>query len=229
MSNEIELLNERAIKKAVTAVRQTYNEDKMIMQAVQALGETEQSNNITYERLREMYWRYLPEALEKINTPKQLVKTVNSDKKELMKEVGISESMGYDLRDDELIMMKEFASGLNDSVSSQGKLEEFIKRKMQAMAPEASKIATPLLTGRLMTIAGGFREMAYMPASTIQLLGAEKALFRHLRSNAMPPKHGIILQHQDVQSAKKKGKAARQLANKIAIAIRQDYFKGGRK
>ncbi|HLE06668.1 MAG TPA: hypothetical protein VI790_04900, partial [Candidatus Nanoarchaeia archaeon] len=99
MSNEIELLNERAIKKAVTAVRQTYNEDKMIMQAVQALGETEQSNNITYERLREMYWRYLPEALEKINTPKQLVKTVNSDKKELMKEVGISESMGYDLRD----------------------------------------------------------------------------------------------------------------------------------
>lgn len=229
MSNEIELLNERAIKKAVKAVRNTYSEDKMIMQAVQALGESEQSNNITYERLREMYWRYLPEALEKINTPKQLVKTINSDKKELMKEIGISESMGYDLRDDELIMMKEFAGGLNDAVNAQGKLEEFIKKKMQAMAPETSKVATPLLTGRLMTIAGGFREMAYMPASTIQLLGAEKALFRHLRSNAMPPKHGIILQHQDVQGAKKKGKAARQLANKIAIAIKQDYFGGGRK
>ena len=94
---------------------------------------------------------------------------------------------------------------------------------------QTSEIATPVLTAKLITLAGGFKNMAFMPASTIQLLGAEKALFRHLRSKAKCPKHGIILQHQDIQSAKNKGKAARQLANHIMIAVRKDYFGGDNK
>jgi len=67
-----------------------------------------------------------------------------------------------------------------------------------------------------------------MPSSTIQMLGAEKALFRHLRTGAKPPKHGIILQHPLVASAKKanRGKYSRSLADKISIAVKADYFKG---
>ena len=67
-----------------------------------------------------------------------------------------------------------------------------------------------------------------LPASTIQLLGAEKALFRHIKTNAKSPKHGIIINHQFVQKAqrKNKGKAARILADKLSLCARLDYFKG---
>ncbi len=70
--------------------------------------------------------------------------------------------------------------------------------------------------------------LAVLPASTIQILGAEKALFRALRTGARPPKHGILFQHQEVHTAPKwqRGKIARTLANKIAIAARIDFYRG---
>ena len=67
-----------------------------------------------------------------------------------------------------------------------------------------------------------------MRSSTIQVLGAEKALFRHMKTGAKPPRHGIIIKHPLISSAKQKehGKRARTLADKIAIAVKVDYFKG---
>jgi nucleolar protein 56 len=79
-----------------------------------------------------------------------------------------------------------------------------------------------------MAKAGGLDRLAVLPASTIQILGAEKALFRALRTGSRPPKHGILFQHQEVHMAPKwqRGKIARTLANKIAIAARVDYYRG---
>ena len=70
--------------------------------------------------------------------------------------------------------------------------------------------------------------MVFMPASTIQLLGAEEALFRHIKTGARPPKYGILLQHPIVAKVKKsdKGKAAKALSDKICIAVKIDFFKG---
>jgi nucleolar protein 56 len=67
-----------------------------------------------------------------------------------------------------------------------------------------------------------------MPASTLQILGAEKALFRHIKSGARPPKHGLIHEHQFLQNAKKNeiGKKSRALADKLSIAVKVDFFKG---
>ena len=79
---------------------------------------------------------------------------------------------------------------------------------------------------RLIALAGSFERLATLPASTIQILGAEKALFRHIKTGAKSPKHGVILQHPLVLDAKAKGKAARQVADKISIAARIDFFKG---
>lgn len=220
-------LNKKAIKIASEKVRNTYSSDKMIMQAVDALLEEEKMINTEYERLRELYWRYYPEALDKIDSVKKLVRIVRQDRKETSKELGIpEETMGYDLNSEELKIMRDYAEVINNHLKATDILEEFIKSSTNNIAPEASKIATPLLTAKLINLAGGFRELALLPASTIQVLGAEKALFRALRSGARGPKHGIILSHQSVQTAKEKGKAARQLANKIAIAVRIDYFRG---
>jgi len=220
MDNQTKELSAKAIKKAIIKVKESYSPDKMIIQAVQALNETEQSINTEYERLREMYWRYHPEALEKVNSVEQLIKMIKRGVKRP------KNSMGYDLSKEELTLMIDFAIVVEEHLKSLKVLESFIKEQIRKLLPETSKLINPILAAKLITLAGGLKSLVIMPSSTVQLLGAEKALFRHLRSGARPPKHGIILTHQQVQSAKNKGKAARQLANAITISLRKDYFGG---
>jgi len=219
ISSETKALNEQAIKIASMKVKATYSPDKMLMQAVDALKEGEHSTNVEYERLREMVWRQYPESLAGLDNANKLTSFVLNGIKTP------KDSMGYELSSDEQQMMKDYAQGIKNHVNALKKVEDFIKAKARAIAPLTSEVASPLITAKLITLAHGMKELAMMPASTIQLLGAEKALFRHLRTKTRPPKHGIIFQHESVQSAKNKGRAARQLANKISITIKRDYFK----
>lgn len=113
-----------------------------------------------------------------------------------------------------------------DLNNNRNELEEFINSEMNHFAPNLSKIAGESLGAKLITLAGGLKKLAFQPSGTIQLLGAEKALFRHLRDGSDPPKHGIIFEHPYVRNTDwdKRGKIARALASKIAIAARIDYF-----
>jgi len=106
------------------------------------------------------------------------------------------------------------------------RLQNQIEIDMKTIAPNTSKIIGPLIGARLIAIAGGMQRMAMLPASTIQLLGAEKALFRFKKEGGKPPKHGIIFQHPLINRAQKteRGKIARLLANKISVAIKADVF-----
>lgn len=106
------------------------------------------------------------------------------------------------------------------------KLEKQIESDMMKIAPNISKIAGPLIGARLISIAGGLEKVASMPASTIQILGAEKALFRYKKEGGRPPKHGVIFQHSLINKAPRniRGKIARVLATKIAIAAKADVF-----
>jgi nucleolar protein 56 len=99
---------------------------------------------------------------------------------------------------------------------------------MEEVAPNTRAIGGSLLGARLVALAGGLMNLAKLPASTIQVLGAEKALFRALKTKARPPKHGIIFQHPFIHDAKRwqRGKIARALAGKLAIAARVDAFSG---
>ena len=107
-------------------------------------------------------------------------------------------------------------------------LENYVESVMQDVAPNTKKIAGALLGGRLIALAGGLMNLAKLPASTMQVLGAEKALFRSLKTKARPPKHGIIFQHPLIHDGKRwqRGKIARALAGKLTIAARVDAFKG---
>ncbi|PIX31908.1 C/D box methylation guide ribonucleoprotein complex aNOP56 subunit, partial [Candidatus Bathyarchaeota archaeon CG_4_8_14_3_um_filter_42_8] len=108
-------------------------------------------------------------------------------------------------------------------------LENYLDKVMEEVAPNTKAIAGSLLGARLIALAGGLTNLARRPASTVQVLGAEKALFRSLKTGTRPPKHGIIFQHTYLHEAKKwhRGKIARALAGKLAIAARVDSF-GGR-
>ena len=97
---------------------------------------------------------------------------------------------------------------------------------MTKTCPNLTAICGSLLGAKLVELAGGLKELINFPAGTVQLLGAEKALFRHIKKGNKPPKHGYIITHPLVANATNKGKAARTLANKILISAKVDYFKG---
>jgi nucleolar protein 56 len=114
-------------------------------------------------------------------------------------------------------------STVNDEIK---RLEKQIERDMKKIAPNTSNIVGPLIGARLLSLAGGLQKLAVMPASTIQILGAEKALFRYKKEGGKPPKHGVIFQHPLINRSfrDERGKIARILANKITIAVKADVF-----
>ena len=106
------------------------------------------------------------------------------------------------------------------------RLEQQIETDMKNIAPNTAKIIGPLIGARLISQAGGLERLATFPASTIQILGAEKAFFRFKKEGGKPPKHGIIFQHPLINKAprKNRGKIARILAAKTATAAKADAF-----
>ncbi|WIV66213.1 NOP5/NOP56 family protein [Natrialbaceae archaeon AArc-T1-2] len=107
-------------------------------------------------------------------------------------------------------------------------LREFVERKTPSIAPNLAALAGSPLAARLISLAGGLEELAKQPSGTIQVLGAEDALFAHLRGHAPSPKHGIIYTHEAVRGTRPedRGSAARALAGKLAIAARIDHYSG---
>ncbi|MEN6609618.1 MAG: RNA-processing protein [Methanoregulaceae archaeon] len=103
-----------------------------------------------------------------------------------------------------------------------------VSRAADRLLPNSSAILGGLVAARLLSRAGGLEALARLPASSIQVLGARGALFSHLRMKTPPPKHGIIFQHRRVHSAPTalRGKVARVIAGKLAIAVRLDYYRG---
>jgi nucleolar protein 56 len=108
-------------------------------------------------------------------------------------------------------------------------MEEVVIAAVQGIAPNLSSLAGPVLAARLISRSGSLRRLAEMPSSSVQIMGAEKSLFKHLNGHAPSPKHGIIYRHPAVIGAPKRlrGKIARTLAGKLAIAARMDAFGAG--
>jgi len=119
--------------------------------------------------------------------------------------------------------LKHAFSVINDEMKN---LEKQIEKDMQSIAPNTTQIVGSLIGARLVSLAGGMERLAFLPASTIQLLGAEKALFRFKKEGGKPPKHGVIFQYPLINRAPRdhRGKIARILATKIAIASKADAF-----
>jgi nucleolar protein 56 len=105
-------------------------------------------------------------------------------------------------------------------------LQNQIETNITILTPNLTTITGPLIGARLLAHAGSLQKLALYPASTIQILGAEKALFRYKKEGGNPPKHGVLYQHPLINNAPRKdrGRIARQMATKIAIAIKADYF-----
>jgi nucleolar protein 56 len=119
---------------------------------------------------------------------------------------------------------RELARLYQATAQTHAGLEQAIEKLVPLATPNLSALLGPLLTARLLSQAGGLARLARLPSSTIQVLGAERAFFEHLRGRAPPPRHGLLFLHPDIQSAPRKmrGKLARAMAGKVAIAARLD-------
>ncbi len=121
-----------------------------------------------------------------------------------------------------------YAARAADLADEADDLREFIERQAPGVAPNLSAMAGPVLAVRLMALAGGLESLAKKPSGTVQVLGAEDALFAHLAGRAPSPKHGVIYTHEYVRNTRPedRGSAARALAGKLAIAARVDHYAG---
>ncbi|AEK73692.1 C/D box methylation guide ribonucleoprotein complex aNOP56 subunit [Thermococcus sp. 4557] len=220
--------------------------DKMIIQAIEALDDIDKVTNLLVSRLREWYGLHFPELDEILPRHEQyvaFVKTVGSRdnvSEERLRSLGFPDSkvekilkaaetsMGAPLGKFDSDIIMKLASEINDLYKLRKEIEDYLETAMDEVAPNLKALVGAKLAARLMSLAGGLKELAIMPASTIQVLGAEKALFRHLRSGAKPPKHGVIFQYPAINRSPwwQRGKIARALAGKLAIAARVDYFSG---
>jgi len=136
--------------------------------------------------------------------------------------------MGSPLSKKDVEEITSLAKEIENIFHLQNKKEIYLNKTMKNYCPNINELCGPTIGANLIEAAGSLKRLATLPSSTVQLLGAEKALFRHIRTGARSPKHGLILQHPLISEAKKedRGKVARALADKISLAARLDFFKG---
>ena len=203
------LLHEINIRLVKEQLVQSVTPDRQIIAAVEAIDDIDTTSNILVERLKEWY----------------ILNFDKTDRKgsELARHViEIKEPAN------ELKIMQSFASALLGLYETRVSIEQHLKESMQKVAPNLTNIAGYLLGARLIRIAGSLERLASMPSSTVQVLGANNALFKHLKGKAPSPKHGVIFRHPFINTAPKwqRGKIARALSAKISLAARYDRYSG---
>ncbi len=201
--------------------------DKMVIEAVKALDELNETLNLLSERLRSWYSLHYPELSSRVEEHERYAQLIaEHGRRENFREEEIS--MGVDITEREEEVLRGFSESISSLYRQRKEIEEFLEEELSQVALNLKYLVGSALAARLIALAGGLRNLAFMPASRIQILGAEKALFRHLKRKAKPPKHGIIFQLPVVKSSPWwiRGKIARSLAASLAIAARVDAFSG---
>ncbi|MBA3976862.1 MAG: ribonucleotide-diphosphate reductase subunit beta [Nitrosopumilus sp.] len=218
--------------------------DLHISQSINALDEIDKISNTLGTRMREWYGLHFPELdnlLQNANTysllvsncgkrdniTKEFLETIDipENKIEIITEVS-KRSRGGKITEQNLLIVQNIAQQVISLNRIRKNLEDHIDTSMEDVAPNVKGLLTASVGARLISKAGSLRRLASLSASTIQILGAEKALFRTLKTGSDPPKHGILFQHPVIHSAPKwqRGKMARAIAAKTAIAARLDVY-----
>lgn len=221
--------------------------DNMVTQAIVLLDTLDKDINTFAMRVREWYSWHFPELVKIVNDNYLYAKVAKfvDDKSQLSEDkisalteiVGDEDkakaiveaakaSMGQDLSPVDLINVKLFAQRVMDLVEYRKNLYDYLVTKMHDIAPNLAALIGEVVGARLISHAGSLTNLAKCPSSTLQILGAEKALFRALKTKGNTPKYGLIFHSSFIgrASTRNKGRMARYLANKCSIASRLDCF-----
>lgn len=216
--------------------------DVYIAQSILAVDDLNNNINLIVGRLKEFYGIHFPEldSLVRDNhqylrlivelgyrskfTEESLANLSDTRKERILK--SLEGTLGGNLEDYDYNPIKELASlGLNIE-EKKNVIETYIEETLAVECPNLVALVGSLLTARLLASAGSLKNLSRVPSSTVQVLGAEKALFRHLKKGVDPPKHGLIFQSTLIHQSPRwqRGKIARLLAGKISLAAKIDYF-----
>ncbi|MDX1611915.1 MAG: NOP5/NOP56 family protein, partial [Candidatus Thermoplasmatota archaeon] len=222
--------SEKLLKEATTIltrrrIRQGLAEEpRHLMQAISYLDESFEVENLLGERLVAWLTYHAPEVVQATGDHVQLARKVlaHEDLEDLLAGEKVTDTLGAPWAEKEGQALHGLAQALIDQVEARSSLEGFITDLTKTMAPNLSTVVGATIAARLIHHAGGLKELARSPSSTLQTLGAEKALFRHFTEGAPPPKHGVIYQHPLVHRShpKDRGSISRALAAKATIAAR---------
>ncbi len=225
------LLRDVCIRAVKNQISRADADDSRIIQAVEALDDIDRNVNELGERLFEWYGRYFPELDMTGEELARFVSTygsrtnVPSDHHLFEK---ASRSMGPELSFTDEEIIRAFANNICSLYDTRRYIENYINNSMGSVAPNLCNVAGASLGARLMSMAGSLEKLASFPSSTVQVIGANRALFKHLRTKAPSPKHGIIFNHPFIKNAPwwQRGKIARTLASRISLASRTDFYSG---
>eukprot|EP00242_Pyramimonas_sp_CCMP2087_P000153 CAMPEP_0198196890 /NCGR_PEP_ID=MMETSP1445-20131203/372_1 /TAXON_ID=36898 /ORGANISM="Pyramimonas sp., Strain CCMP2087" /LENGTH=505 /DNA_ID=CAMNT_0043865937 /DNA_START=312 /DNA_END=1829 /DNA_ORIENTATION=+ len=225
--------------------------DNMIIQVIALLDTLDKDINTFVMRVREWYGWHFPELVRVVNDNYQYARIVLlvKDKAtltmgdeeahiEMLQKVTLDEgkakevveaaktSMGQDISEADMANIETFATRVIGLAEYRAKLYDYLVRKMAAVAPNLATLIGEVVGARLISHAGSLTNLAKYPASTVQILGAEKALFRALKTKGNTPKYGLIFHSSFIgrAQARNKGRISRYLANKCSIASRIDCF-----
>ncbi|KAJ1297123.1 hypothetical protein BS78_01G353900 [Paspalum vaginatum] len=221
--------------------------DNMVIQAIFLLDTLDKDINSFSMRVREWFSWHFPELVKIVNDnyiyaklAKIIVNKSDLAEKDIpaladivgdedkAKEIveAAKASMGQDLSPVDLINVQQFAQRVMNLSEYRKNLYEYLVTKMNDIAPNLTSLIGEVVGARLISHAGSLSNLAKCPASTLQILGAEKALFRALKTRGNTPKYGLIFHSSFIgrASTKNKGRMARYLANKCSIASRIDCY-----
>jgi len=223
--------------------------DNMVMQTISTLDQLDKDINTFAMRVREWYSWHFPELVKIVNdnilyarlakvigdrtllegdvaTMVKLNEITGDEDKSQTIVTAAKTSMGYEISEFDLRLVNRFAGTVASLAVFRESLSKYLSEKMSVVAPNLSSLIGDVVGARLVNHAGSLTTLAKFPASTIQILGAEKALFRALKNRSNTPKYGLIYNSSFISKAKTKdkGRISRYLANKCSIASRIDAF-----
>jgi len=221
--------------------------DNMIIQSIALLDQLDKDINTFCMRIREWYSYHFPELIKIVPENALYAKVVKlvKNRKELTADKldeleailmdsaraqavidASKSSMGMDISPVDLLNIDMFASRVIGITEYRKELSTYLRSKMSVVAPNLAVLIGDTVGARLISHAGSLTNLAKCPASTVQILGAEKALFRALKTKGNTPKYGLIFHSSFIgrAGAKNKGRISRYLANKCSIASRIDCF-----
>ncbi|KAK5019843.1 hypothetical protein BJ546DRAFT_987268 [Cryomyces antarcticus] len=215
--------------------------DTMIIQAIALLDDLDKELNTYAMRVKEWYGWHFPEMAKIINDNLAYSRVIMSmgmrtsasdtDLSDILPEeieaavkVAAEVSMGTEITPEDLDNIRALADQVVSFTEYRSQLSSYLSARMQAIAPNLTALVGELVGARLIAHSGSLMSLAKSPASTIQILGAEKALFRALKTKHDTPKYGLIYHASLIGQAtgKNKGKIARMLATKAALGLRVD-------
>ncbi|KAF7683939.1 Nucleolar protein 56 [Astathelohania contejeani] len=220
-------------------------EDNLVVQSVALLDQLDRDINTYMMRLKEIYGWHFPELSKIISDPYNYVQAVhilgNSEKisieeqnklkdlfdEETLKrlEVALRNTVGVSIPEEDLKNINRINLLVKNKIEMRKNLAEYLKKKLNVVAPNLSTLLGDHLAARFISQAGGLLNLSKAPSSTLQVLGAEKALFRSLKSKTNTPKYGLIYNALGCADMKNRGRLARFIASKCSIASRIDCFK----